>query len=271
MANGKPKIDLKDAEGILQRAKSHLDKGESLKAIQVAKKADRTVDKTVDEFQNAVSAVENARRVIEDARRSGAPVGDADELLAKANAALITGSYSDVHQLTRQSYTAIQKASFLPGRDLTVDTKVEYNQGKTTLAIKVENNTEFSIRNLKVAPDLNNTPFLQESDKTIHLKPHREEKVVYELTSTVLPGTDIKEQLMIGRDVTVETSLRSLTGENKIIYVVWVVNNTTEAITGLKIAPRLPEGLMPDSKEKTIDQLLPSEKKQIIFELSARR
>jgi hypothetical protein len=271
MDDKKPKIDLKEAEVILQQAKAHLDRGQSLKAMQVAKKADKTVDRTVDNFKDAISSVENARRVIDEARRSGAPVGDAEELLQKANMALLSGSYAEVHELTRKSYTSIQKASFLPGRDLTVETKVEYNQGKTTLAIKVENNTDFSIRNLKVAPDLNNTPFLQETEKNVHLKPHKEEKVVYELTSTVIPGTDIKEGLVIGRDVTVETSLRALTTENKIIYVVWVTNNTSAAITGIRITPALPDAFLPDTSEKIIDQILPSEKKQLVFELSMKR
>jgi hypothetical protein len=267
----KPRIDLKDAELILQQAKTHLDKGESVKAMQTAKKANKTVDRTVDSFHDAISAVENLRRVIDDARAAGVKTGEADELLGKANSALISGSYSDVHAMTRRGYNALQSASFLPGRDLAVNTKVEYDQGRTTLAIRLENNTDFTIRHLKIRPDLKDTPFLQEGEKSVPIKPNKEEKVIYDLTATTLPGADSDERLVFGRDITVETSLRSITKENRIIYVVWVTNNTPEALLNLKVSPKIPEALVPDSPEKSIDQILPSEKKQIVFELSVKQ
>jgi hypothetical protein len=271
MVDEKPKIELKDAEAILKEAKGHLDKGKSIKALQIVKKADRTIDKTKDAFQMAIDSVENARHAVEEAKKAGLDTAAASEFLDQANNALLSGQYGDVRNFTRQCYTSMQKAMFIPGRELSVATKLEYIQGKTTLAITVENNTEYTIKTLKIQPELNNTPFLQETEMKVDLKPHREQKVVYNLTSTVGTGVDAKEKLLIGRDVTVETMLRTITKENKVIYAVWVTNNTADVISGLKIAPRLPEAFTPDSLEKIIDNLMPSEKKQIIFELGLRK
>jgi hypothetical protein len=271
MEDRKPKIDLKDAESILQLAKAHLDKGESIKAISTAKKANKVVDKTTEDFKEAVGAVENTRRVIEDAKSAGIKTQEAEEFLNKANSALISGTYMEVHPMTRKSYTALQSASIVPGRDVSVNTIIMYDQGKTTLSVTVENNTEFHVRTLKLKPDFSNTPFLQEGEKSLSLKPNKEEKVIYELTPTSLPGTEGGESPIIGKEITLETSLRPIAKENRIIYVVWVTNNTAEAITGLKITPNLPEILIPDAPVKIIDQILPSEKKQVVFELALQR
>lgn len=271
MDDKKPKIDLKDAETILQDAKSHLDKGESIKAIQTAKKADKTVDKISDDFKGAISSVENARRIIDDAKRSGIKTQEAEEWLDKANLALISGKYSEVNKTTKQSYTALQRASFLLGRDLSINAKVESQQGKVKMTVNVENNTDFLIKTLKIMPDLNDTPFLQEGERSFSLKPNKEEKIIYDLTSTNLPGSGDANQPIIGRDVTLEMSLRPLPRENKIIYVVWVTNNTNEVILNLMVTPKLPAFFIPDSAGKLINQILPNEKKQVVFNLELRK
>lgn len=266
----KPAIVLTDAEKMLLQAKAHLEKGRAIKAFQAAKRANTNVERTVNEFDAAITSVENVRRLIEEARQGGVKVQDAEELLGKANNALISGTYADVHLYSRQSYSALQRQSFLVGRDISVNAKVEYDQGKTTLQIKVENNSEFTIKELKIQPDLNNSPFLQEGEKSVALKTGRDEKVTYELTSTVAPDADSKETVVPGRDVVLETSLRPIPNENRIVYIVWVMNNTAELMQGIRIAPRLPDELQPDAQVKVIDQLLPNEKKQVVFELAPK-
>lgn len=267
----KPKIILKDAETLLQQAKTHLDKGEPIKAIQTAKKADRTINRTAADFERAVLALENARKVVEEARRNGIDTGLADDLLSKAGTALINGRYSEVIPQTRKAFTALQSASFIPGRDLTVNTKITYDHGKIRMSVDIENKTDFQIRTLRVKPDFTNTNFLQENERTLSLKPGRTETVEYNLTPTTLPGIGKKNSPAIGRDITVETTLRKLTKENKIIYAVSVTNNTAEAITNIAVRPNLSQEYIPDMPVKSIDHLMPGEKKQVVFELELRR
>lgn len=262
----KTAIDFSEAEALLSEAKRYLNKGKTLKALRVSRKALASVHKARKSHSRALGHISQAQLKIAEARKRGVDTTQAEDFLAQAQAALANYQYLEVFTFAKQSALAVDLADFVPGRDISIKTTMDFKEGRTTYEIVLENNTDTHIQRLKILPDLLDTPFQQEEERVVSLKPRKEERVMFDLQFQ-----DIRADAIIpGKDVTIQSTLRPGTEEGKIVYSVWMKNNTAQPISGLRIFPRLPDVLIPDSKEKVIELLNPQETKLVAFEVHIR-
>jgi hypothetical protein len=260
---------LVEAEMLLEEARMQLNKGKSLKALRLTKRARSCIENVAVTYKQAKDAIARARNLIDEVRRTGGNTSEAEQLLDNADRALSQKDYRNVYFYASQSFHAALMLVLVPGRDITVKTAINSKEGKTAYEISIENNTDKPVRNLHIFPDLVKDPYVPVPEKVVTLKPGKEKKIVFDLK---LKDSYEKREgdLVPGKDISVQTLLRPIHQENRIVYTIWIKNDKDEVLRNIRVIPNLPEILELYEKEKIIDELRPQETKGLVFELRVR-
>jgi hypothetical protein len=259
------KVDVSDAEQLLQEAKKQLANRKTLKALKLTKRARETLHRKMMLHQHLTSSIAKVQLAITEARKKGIDTSDAERLLESANSAMSAGRYNEVSTLAQECIDNLKAAGILPGRDLTLRTTIDFKHGYTIYEIRVENNTQFHIRKLKVSPELPEIPVDKSVEQSTALKPSKDAKLVFEVSTPI--EKENPETLLPGKDISIQTVLQPIRAENRIVYSVWVKNMRSTPITGIRVVPNLPPQLVPDANVKIIDVLNPQETKAVVFEV----
>lgn len=146
-----------------------------------------------------------------------------------------------------------------------------YDSGFVIYGVKVTNNSDSPMGRLRIRPRFPEGRFVpDEESKVVGPFGPREERIaafrlrpVGELGDVCVSGTALQ-----GRDVSIRMVLKVFHGNAD--FEIFVKNNKTFSLTGVRVHPVLPEDFVPMEGEKTLDAILPGETRSLKFQVITR-
>lgn len=243
-------IDVTDAEEMLKRARSHLDREEPLKARALSQKAEATVRDRLALAHSAQRAIDFAENAIEKARRARVDTSSAEDILTRARRAMRNNEFYDAISLAERAVAATMVQP-LPGRDMTVKTVLARVEGRVLYKVLLRNSLGKPLERLRVIPDTSNSIYVPAPDSAIvDLRPFGEETIYFDLQPPNVEAYAM-EEFVPGRDVSVSTVLTA--GEDGLVFRIKIRNETDRALETIHVEPYVPEGHIPAPSEAFVN------------------
>ncbi len=225
-----------------------LDSERSGQSKDYSKRAKDAAEDSVRRYETAFRAIEYAGSAIKDARRARVDTGEAERHLSKAQEAMKSNMYDDANVWAERAVSATFPKPNI-GKEVLLRSVIARDREKIIYKIEVQNKIGNPLTDIKIIPDLSNTPYAAKvQEMTVDLPPFKEEVLYFELLPLDENEFANLEGFIPGRDGPVYTIMGN--DDDGLYYKIKLVNEGDKPMRNIRLSPFVPEGYVATPPER---------------------